>query len=81
MPTVAAGTRFSARRGFVLVAVDLTLDAEAGFESARTYWDLRAYEVPELNRATLLRNKWQAVPVLPRTRFALEAKLHSWCPA
>jgi hypothetical protein len=65
----------------VLVAVDLTLDAEAAFESARTYWDLRAYEVPELNRATLLRNKWQAVPVLPRTRFGLEAKLHSWCPA
>lgn len=58
----------------------LTLVAEAGFEPAKSFWDFRAYETRELGRATLLRDKWQVVPVLPRTRFALEAKLHSWCP-
>ena len=80
MPTGITGKRLSARRGILLIGIYLTLDAEAGFEPARTLWALRAYETRELDRATLLRDKWQVVPVLPRTRFALEAKLHSWCP-
>ena len=72
--------RLSARRGILLIGIYLTLDAEAGFEPARTLWALRAYETRELDLATLLRDNWQVVPVLPRTHFVLEAKLHKLVP-
>ena len=80
MPAEITGKRLSARRGILLIGIYLTLDAEAGFEPARTLWALRAYETRELDRATLLRDKWQVVPVLPRTHFVLEAKLHKLVP-
>ena len=80
MPTEITGKRLSARGGILLIGIYLTLDAEAGFEPARTLWALRAYETRELDRATLLRDKWQVVPVLPRTHFVLEAKLHKLVP-
>jgi hypothetical protein len=75
MHAVFCPTRHRARRS------GLDVGCGGWIRTSENLWDLRAYETRELDRATLLRNKWQAVPVLPRTRFGLEAKLHSWCPA